>query len=94
MQDRFTDLDSRAATGLLLVPAAMSQMPTREELSFFMSDLPSPDSLDAELIQWFATWSNTSDEKPATISEALQKCDPLFFSNIHVMLQMCYFPRD
>jgi hypothetical protein len=89
MNGRFTDLNSRAATGILLVPAAMDRLPSREELSFFIPDLPSPDSLDAELLQWFATWNNKSDETPKTISEALQNCDPIFYGNIAVILQIC-----
>jgi hypothetical protein len=42
----------------------MDRLANREELSFFIPDLPSPDSLDAELLQRFATWTHRSDETP------------------------------
>ena len=47
-------------------------------------------SFQAELHQWHELWRDKKDEeKPKTISEALGKCDKVFFRNGFTILKIC-----
>lgn len=88
MECRFTDLHSRATLGFKLVPTKLQVLPKADEFSFFDSDLPSPDSLEAEIKQWSIMWGKMED-KPSSISSALGECDKTLFDNIANILKIC-----
>ena len=90
MSTRFTELHARAAIGIQLVPSVMSAIPTCDDLSYFIDDLPSEDTLDHELFMWNALWKKKETcSLPSTIQATLKSCDAVFFPNITVILKIC-----
>ena len=64
--------------------------PHEDNFSYFFDDLPRRASFQAELHQWHELWRDKKDEeKPKTISEALGKCDKVFFRNVFTILKIC-----
>ena len=72
MNTRFTDLQSRAKIGLMLVPTELDNLKDIEGLMYFFGeDLSSPYSLKAEIQQWREKWKN-DNEKPKSLKDAIK----------------------
>lgn len=89
MSTRFSDLHQRATLGLKLVPSELNNQTNIDELMpFFGDDLPLSSSLQAEVEQWNAKWTDR-DDKPASLTTAITECDPVFYKNIFTILKIC-----
>ncbi|XP_024133720.1 THAP domain containing 12b [Oryzias melastigma] len=94
VEDMFSDTHLNALKCLSLVPAVMGQMKfnTMEEnyADIYHSDLPSPDTLPAELHCWRIKWKHRGKEVrlPTSIHETLQLPDVKFFPNVNSFLKV------
>ncbi|XP_068601673.1 THAP domain containing 12b [Brachionichthys hirsutus] len=94
VEEMFSDTNLKALRCLSLVPAVMGQMKfnTTEENSAdaYRNDLPSPDTLPAELHCWRIKWKHRGKEVrlPTTIHETLQLPDVKFFPNVSAFLRV------
>ncbi|KAF3847599.1 hypothetical protein F7725_020627 [Dissostichus mawsoni] len=94
VEDMFSETNLKALKCLSLVPAVMGQMKfnTTEEnyAEVYRTDLPSPDTLPAELHCWRIKWKHRGKEVrlPTTIHETLQLPDVKFFPNVNSFLKV------
>ncbi|KAL6116004.1 thap12 [Pungitius sinensis] len=94
VEDMFSETNLKALKCLSLVPAVMGQMKfnTTEEnyADVYRGDLPSPDTLLAELHCWRIKWKHRGKEVrlPTTIHETLQLPDVKFFPNVNAFLKV------
>ncbi|XP_074498404.1 THAP domain containing 12b isoform X2 [Sebastes fasciatus] len=94
VEDMFSETNLKALKCLSLVPAVMGQMKfnTTEEnyADVYRNDLPSPDTLTAELHCWRIKWKHRGKEVrlPTTIHETLQLPDVKFFPNVNSFLKV------
>ncbi|XP_073336349.1 THAP domain containing 12b [Pagrus major] len=94
VEDMFSESNLKALKCLSLVPAVMGQMKfnTTEEnyADVYRNDLPSPDTLAAELHCWRIKWKHRGKEVrlPTTIHETLQLPDVKFFPNVNSFLKV------
>ncbi|XP_028319758.1 THAP domain containing 12b isoform X2 [Gouania willdenowi] len=94
VEDMFCENNLKALKCLSLVPAIMGQMKfnTTEEnyADVYSNDLPSPDTLPAELHCWRIKWKHRGKEVrlPTTIHETLQLPDVKFFPNVNTFLKV------
>lgn len=94
VEDMFSENNLKALKCLSLVPAIMGQMKfnTIEEsyADVYRGDLPSPDTLTAELHCWRIKWKHRGKEVPlpTTIHETLQLPDVKFFPNVNTFLKV------
>lgn len=94
VEEMFAETNLKALKCLSLVPAVMGQMKfnTTEEnyADAYRSDLPSPDTLPAELHCWRIKWKHRGKEVrlPTTIHETLQLPDARFFPNVNAFLKV------
>ncbi|KAG7279053.1 hypothetical protein CRUP_031689 [Coryphaenoides rupestris] len=94
VEEMFSETNLKALKCLSLVPAVMGQMKfnTSEENSadVYRQDLPSPDTLPAELHCWRIKWKHRGKEVrlPTTIHETLQLPDVKFFPNVNSFLRV------
>ncbi|XP_075956565.1 THAP domain containing 12b isoform X3 [Anarhichas minor] len=94
VEDMFSETNLKALKCLSLVPAVMGQMKfnTTEEnyADVYRNDLPSPDTLPAELHCWRIKWKHRGKEVrlPTTIHETLQLPDVKFFPNVNSFLKV------
>ncbi|KAJ4936099.1 hypothetical protein JOQ06_017623 [Pogonophryne albipinna] len=94
LEDMFSETNLKALKCLSLVPAVMGQMKfnTTEEnyAEVYRTDLPSPDTLPAELHCWRIKWKHRGKEVrlPTTIHETLQLPDVKFFPNVNSFLKV------
>ncbi|TNN59869.1 repressor of the inhibitor of the protein kinase [Liparis tanakae] len=94
VEDMFSETNLKALKCLSLVPAVMGQMKfnTTEEnyADVYRNDLPSPDTLLAELHCWRIKWKHRGKEVrlPTTIHETLQLPDVKFFPNVDSFLKV------
>ncbi|XP_077422213.1 THAP domain containing 12b [Vanacampus margaritifer] len=94
VEEMFSEVNLKVLKCLSLVPAIMGQMKfnTNEENSadVYRTDLPSPDTLAAELHCWRIKWKHRGKEVrlPTTIHETLQLPDIKFFPNVNAFLKM------
>jgi type II secretory pathway pseudopilin PulG len=93
MDTRFSDLQTKAAMGLKLIPEQMCASPvSASDLEWFIDDLPSPQSLPAELHLWQARWKGVTNP-PTTLQGAVEQCDSQLYPNIYTVLSIaCVFP--
>uniref|UniRef100_A0A8C6SYP8 THAP domain containing 12b n=1 Tax=Neogobius melanostomus TaxID=47308 RepID=A0A8C6SYP8_9GOBI len=94
VEDMFSENNLKAFKCLSLVPGIMGQMKfnTMEEnyADVYRSDLPSSDTLTAELHCWRIKWKHRGKEVPLpnTIHETLQLPDVNFFPNVNTFLKV------
>ncbi|XP_056297020.1 THAP domain containing 12b isoform X2 [Pseudoliparis swirei] len=94
VEGMFSETNLKALKCLSLVPAVMGQMKfnTTEEnyADVYRNDLPSPDTLLAELHCWRIKWKHRGKEVrlPTTIHETLQLPDVKFFPNVDSFLKV------
>lgn len=94
VEDMFSESNLKALKCLSLVPGIMGQMKfnTMEEnyADVYRSDLPSADTLTAELHCWRIKWKHRGKEVPLpnTIHETLQLPDVKFFPNVNTFLKV------
>ncbi|KAK5868767.1 hypothetical protein PBY51_009753 [Eleginops maclovinus] len=94
VEDMFSETNLKALKCLSLVPAVMGQMKfnTTEEnyADVYLNDLPSADTLPAELHCWRIKWKHRGKEVrlPTTIHETLQLPDVKFFPNVNSFLKV------
>ncbi|XP_057695646.1 THAP domain containing 12b isoform X1 [Corythoichthys intestinalis] len=94
VEEMFSEVNLKVLKCLSLVPAIMGQMKfnTSEETSadVYRADLPSPDTLPAELHCWRIKWKHRGKEVrlPTTIHETLQLPDIKFFPNVNAFLKV------
>lgn len=94
VEDMFSENNLKAFKCLSLVPGIMGQMKfnTVEEnyADVYRSDLPSSDTLTAELHCWRIKWKHRGKEVPLpnTIHETLQLPDVNFFPNVNTFLKV------
>ena len=68
METKFTDLHKQATLGSMLVPSEVHKLKNTDGLfTYFLDDIPSPYSLNAEVNQWCMKWSKI-DDKPDTLT--------------------------
>ncbi|KAM4047651.1 52 kDa repressor of the inhibitor of the protein kinase-like isoform 2-T4 [Anomaloglossus baeobatrachus] len=99
LKDVFTEQHLKALKCLSIVPSVMGQLKfsTSEEhnLDLYKYDLPSPETLSAELNCWRVKWKHKNKvvELPSSIFESLHLPDIKFFPNIHTLLKvLCILP--
>ena len=69
---RFGPLQEKASLLLGLVPTTLNyETSITEKADLYMSDLPSPNSLDIEYTRWQRKWESV-DGKPDSLQKALQ----------------------
>ena len=85
---RFTDMQSKVAMSVTLIPGMMKVMPSVSDFEFFEDDVESMDLLETELHQWFRKWKEQK-QKPGTIESTLAECDEQFYPNIKTVLRIC-----
>lgn len=94
VEDMFSENNLKAFKCLSLVPGIMGQMKfnTMEEnyADVYRSDLPSSDTLTAELHCWRIKWKHRGKEVPLpnTIHDTLQLPDVNFFPNVNTFLKV------
>ncbi|XP_061638444.1 THAP domain containing 12b isoform X2 [Phyllopteryx taeniolatus] len=94
VEEMFSEVNLKVLKCLSLVPAIMGQMKfnTSEENSadVYRADLPSPDTLPAELHCWRIKWKHRGKEVrlPTTVHETLQLPDIKFFPNVNAFLKV------
>lgn len=94
VEDMFAENNLKAFKCLSLVPGIMGQMKfnTMEEnyADVYRSDLPSSDTLTAELHCWRIKWKHRGKEVPLpnTIHDTLQLPDVNFFPNVNTFLKV------
>lgn len=94
VEDMFSENNLKAFKCLSLVPGIMGQMKfnTMEEnyADVYRSDLPSSETLSAELHCWRIKWKHRGKEVPLpnTIHETLQLPDVTFFPNVNTFLKV------
>ena len=88
LTDRFTDMHSKVAMRVTLIPGMMKVMPSVSDFEFFEDDVESMDLLETELHQWFRKWKEQK-QKPGTIESTLAECDEHFYPNIKTVLRIC-----
>ncbi|XP_033832837.1 THAP domain containing 12b [Periophthalmus magnuspinnatus] len=94
VEDMFSENNLKALKCLSLVPGIMGQLKfnTTEEnyADVYRSDLPSSDTLTAELHCWRIKWKHRGKEVPLpnTIHETLQLPDVNFFPNVNTFLKV------
>ncbi|XP_034024979.1 THAP domain containing 12b [Thalassophryne amazonica] len=94
VEDMFSETSINALKSLSLVPAVMGHVKfnTSEEshTEVYQSDLPSADTLSAELHCWRIKWKHRGKEVrlPTSIHETLQLPDVKFFPNVNAFLRV------
>ncbi|CAL9684096.1 unnamed protein product [Knipowitschia caucasica] len=94
VEDMFSESNLKALKCLSLVPGIMGHLKfnTMEEncTDVYRSDLPSSDTLTAELHCWRIKWKHRGKEVPLpnTIHETLQLPDVKFFPNVNTFLKV------
>ncbi|XP_073517607.1 52 kDa repressor of the inhibitor of the protein kinase isoform X1 [Phyllobates terribilis] len=99
LKDIFSEQHLKALKCLSLVPSVMGQLKfsTSEEhnTDLYKYDLPSPETLSAELHCWRVKWKHRSKdvELPSNIFESLHLPDIKFFPNVYALLKvLCILP--
>lgn len=79
-----------------LTPSVICQrdVDLQELVQLYESDLPSPELVEQEVVRWKHKYRSLSEEeRPDTCAKAMRECDPIFFPNIAVLLQIaCTIP--
>ena len=94
MDTRFSDLQTKAAMGLKFIPEQMCSSPvSASDLEWFNDDLPSPQSLPAELhFIWQARWKGVPNP-PTSLQGSVAHCDSQLYPIIYTVLSIsCVFP--
>ncbi|KAH3864340.1 52 kDa repressor of the inhibitor of the protein kinase-like [Dreissena polymorpha] len=95
MSTRFSELHSKAAMGLKVIPDNLCNSQTTitaSDFDWFEEDLPSPQSLPSELHLWKAKWRGISD-RPTTLQDSLKHCDVKLYPNVRTVMEIsCVFP--
>ncbi|XP_044142907.1 52 kDa repressor of the inhibitor of the protein kinase [Bufo gargarizans] len=99
LKDVFSEHHLKALKCLSLVPSVMGQLKfsTSEEhnTNLYKYDLPSPETLSAELHCWRVKWKHRGKdvELPSNIFESLHLQDIKFFPNVYALLKvLCILP--
>ncbi|KAG8549200.1 hypothetical protein GDO81_022275 [Engystomops pustulosus] len=99
LKDVFSEQHLKALKCLSLVPSVMGQLKfsTSEEhnTDLYKYDLPSPETLSAELHCWRVKWKHRGKdvELPSNIFESLHLPDIKFFPNVYALLKvLCILP--
>ncbi|XP_056417151.1 52 kDa repressor of the inhibitor of the protein kinase isoform X1 [Hyla sarda] len=99
LKDVFSEQHLKALKCLSLIPSVMGQLKfsTSEEhnTDLYKYDLPSPETLSAELHCWRVKWKHRSKdvELPSDIFESLHLPDIKFFPNVYALLKvLCILP--
>lgn len=99
LKDIFSEQHLKALKCLSLIPSVMGQLKfsTSEEhnTDLYKYDLPSPETLSAELHCWRVKWKHRSKdvELPSNIFESLHLPDIKFFPNVYALLKvLCILP--
>lgn len=74
-----------------LTPSVICQrdVDLQELVQLYESDLPSPELVEQEVVRWKHKYRSLSEEeRPDTRAKAMRECDPIFFPNIAVLLQI------
>ena len=94
MDTQFNDLQTKAAMGLKFIHEQMCSSPvSASELEWFNDDLPSPQSLPAELhFIWQARWKGVPNP-PTSLQGSVAHCDSQLYHTIYTVLSIsCVFP--
>ena len=99
MQERFSEAQKIAYQGLSIVPEVMKsdqqwRKGAKELASFYDSNLPSPQTLDAELDCWETKWlKDSAASLPSSPCSTLQCTSDTIFPNICCLLRiLCTLP--
>ena len=89
LRNRFTGMTAKALTGFKLLPANVTNLSDQDVADLkeqFEPDLPSPDTLQAEISVWKKWECADIHPKPDSLSEVLAVTNQLMYPNIHRML--------
>lgn len=85
-RDRFTENTKKALTGFKLLPSNVQSLTDQDVcdlLQRYEPDLPSPDTLKAEVSLWRNKWACDSLPKPDSLPDALAQANRLMYPNVH-----------
>ena len=91
---RFSTLQEQALVGLKLLPSITEECPA-SDFSYFIDDLPYPESFHAELDLWkfYCQDGEMAAKEPMTLKSALTLCNKEQFPNVQrIFTIMCKFP--
>ena len=84
LNDRLLSQENRFL-GRYLVPAKLNAFNSRVQdklYETYKTDLSEKRDFDNEILRWQTKWSHSSDEKPVTLTEALQHANPDLYPNV------------
>ena len=97
LEERFFNNSNGIVTGLLyLVPSECVQLDIQSEIpqqlldavQVFSEDLPHSVMFSVEYNSWVREWKSCSTTVPQTLTEALEKCSPISYPNLKVLLKV------
>ena len=91
-----SDLAVKCSKVIGLTPAIICQrdVDLQELTEMYRGDLPSPELIEQEVLRWRHKYTSLPErERPDSCAKAIKLCDPDFFPNIFVLLQIaCTIP--
>ena len=96
MSSQFSGIAAKAVKLLGLVPSVISIEGTdlSDITSVYEADLPSPATMQCELMRWRLKWTSTEGgDRPTSLAKAIKSCDSDGYPNIYTLLKItCTLP--
>ena len=96
MSLQFSGIAAKAVKLLGLVPSVISIEETHlsDITSVYETDLPSPATMQSELMRWRLKWTSTEEgDRPTSLAKAIKSCDSDGYPNIYTLLKIaCTLP--
>ena len=91
MSSQFLDIAAKAVKLLGLVPSVISIEETdlSDITSIYETDLPSPATIQSELMRWRLKWTSTEEgDRPTSLAKAVKSCDSDGYPSIYTLLKI------
>ena len=90
MSSQFSGIVAKAVKLLGLVPSVISIEETDLSVtSVYKADLPSPATMQSELMRWRLKWTSTEEgHRPTSLAKAIKSCNSDGYPNIYTLLKI------